>query len=186
MVAAKSSDLSFRPKPIRLAALAQDKLRECEEWSERDERHGRLCREGSGERVGRRTSSIYYCPPLWCSTLRDVSTPLGMTKDDIAQGRKCSLIISDCERRANFHGALRSFDFLGRLRLFRKMHRRFVAIVRDEIRRFFETKTTQRAAGIHIPLPGRVLRLLDQFVRHDSSKLRITSKKVRMCPLKQR
>ena len=31
---------------------------EVEEWSERDERHERLCREGSGERVGRRTSSI--------------------------------------------------------------------------------------------------------------------------------
>ncbi|PYK14657.1 MAG: hypothetical protein DME64_09765 [Verrucomicrobia bacterium] len=29
-----------------------------EEWSEWDERHGRVCREGSGERVGRRTSSI--------------------------------------------------------------------------------------------------------------------------------
>ncbi|PYK10411.1 MAG: hypothetical protein DME65_10090 [Verrucomicrobia bacterium] len=29
-----------------------------EEWSESDERHGRECREGSGERVGRRTSSI--------------------------------------------------------------------------------------------------------------------------------
>src|SRR5206468_4500951 len=27
-----------------------------EEWSERDERHRRSCREGSGERVGRRTS----------------------------------------------------------------------------------------------------------------------------------
>src|SRR6266478_69648 len=59
-----------------------------EEWSERDERHGRLCREGSGERVGRRTSSIPYCYPPWCSTLRDVSTLLDMTKDDIARGRK--------------------------------------------------------------------------------------------------
>src|SRR5213593_194128 len=77
MVAAKSSDLSFRAK--RSVA---------EEWSERDERHGRLCREGSGERIGRRTSSISYCYPIWCSTLRDVSTPLDMTKDDIARGRK--------------------------------------------------------------------------------------------------
>src|SRR5438132_10631285 len=33
---------------------------EVEEWSEWDERHGRLRREGSGERVGRRTSSISY------------------------------------------------------------------------------------------------------------------------------
>jgi hypothetical protein len=31
-----------------------------EEWSEWDERHGPLGREGSGERVGRRTSSIFY------------------------------------------------------------------------------------------------------------------------------
>jgi hypothetical protein len=59
-----------------------------------------------------------------------------------------------------------------------------VEVVGDEIRRFFEAETTQRAAGIHIPLARRVLRLLDQFVRHDSSKLRITLKKVRMRPLK--
>src|SRR5438034_7532525 len=44
-----------------------------EEWSERDERHGRLCRDGSGERVGRRTSSISYC------SSRGVSTSLDMT-----------------------------------------------------------------------------------------------------------
>jgi hypothetical protein len=31
---------------------------EVKEWSEWDERHGWLCREGSGERVGKRTSSI--------------------------------------------------------------------------------------------------------------------------------
>src|SRR5438093_4439430 len=34
---------------------------EVEEWSEWDERHERLRREGSGERVGRRTSSIDRC-----------------------------------------------------------------------------------------------------------------------------
>ncbi len=36
---------------------------EVEEWSEWHERHGRFRREGSGERVGRRTSSIsnYFC-----------------------------------------------------------------------------------------------------------------------------
>ena len=33
---------------------------EVEEWSDWEERHGRLRREGSGERVGRRTSSISY------------------------------------------------------------------------------------------------------------------------------
>ncbi len=33
---------------------------ELEEWSDWEERHGRLRREGSGERVGRRTSSISY------------------------------------------------------------------------------------------------------------------------------
>ena len=34
------------------------------------------------------------------------------------------------------------------------MNSSFVAVVSDEIRRFLETETTQRAAGIHIPLPG--------------------------------
>jgi hypothetical protein len=58
-----------------------------------------------------------------------------------------------------------------------------IGIVRQKIRRFFETETTQRAAGIHIPLPRRVLRLLPQFVRHDSSKLRIALKKIDV-PLK--
>jgi len=33
---------------------------EVEEWSEWGERHGPLGREDSGERVGRRTSSIAY------------------------------------------------------------------------------------------------------------------------------
>jgi hypothetical protein len=51
-----------------------------------------------------------------------------------------------------------------------------VGVVGDEIRRFFEAETTQRAAGIHIPLPRRVLRLLGHFIRHDSSKLRIALK----------
>jgi len=34
-----------------------------EEWSERDERHGRLSSEGSCERVGRRASSISFLQP---------------------------------------------------------------------------------------------------------------------------
>ncbi len=49
---------------------------EVEEWSEWDERHERLRREGSGERVGRRTSSI----DSNCEIFRDVSTSLDMTK----------------------------------------------------------------------------------------------------------
>jgi hypothetical protein len=48
---------------------------ELEEWSEWDERHGRLRREGSGEGVGRRTSSIDAS-----EISRDVSTLLDMTK----------------------------------------------------------------------------------------------------------
>jgi hypothetical protein len=51
---------------------------EVEEWSEWDERHGRKCREGSGERVGRRTSSIsnYFeiSIPLWRETPVDVTS----------------------------------------------------------------------------------------------------------------
>jgi hypothetical protein len=104
MLAAKSSDLSFRAKRSVV-----------EEWSERDERHGRVCREGSGERVGRRTSSISCCSPLSCSTLRDVSTPLDMTKDDIAQGRKFqpSFPIASVGQTSM---ALCSVGFLGRSR----------------------------------------------------------------------
>jgi len=64
------------------------------------------------------------------------------------------------------------------------MYGGLVWVVGDEIRRFFETETTQRAAGIHIPLARGILRLLGQFVRHDSSKLRITLKKVGKCRLK--
>jgi len=84
----------------------------------------------------------------------------------ICYRRKCSAVISDRERRTNIHGALRSGGFLGVLGLFKEMNSSFVAIISDEIRRFFETETTQRAAGIHIPLPRGVLRLLAQFVRH--------------------
>jgi len=48
-----------------------------------------------------------------------------MTKDDIAQGRKRSFIISDCERRANFHGALYSVGFLVRFGLFKENEQQF-------------------------------------------------------------
>src|SRR5205807_10646916 len=41
------------------ATLASRHSERSEEWSEWDERHGPLGREGSGERVGRRTSSIH-------------------------------------------------------------------------------------------------------------------------------
>jgi len=59
-----------------------------------------------------------------------------------------------------------------------------IVVVRQKIRRFFETETTQRTAGIHIPLPRRVLRLLAQFIRHGLSKLRIALKKINV-PLKR-
>ena len=72
-----------------------------------------------------------------------------MTKDDIAQGRKFSSVISDCERRANIHGSLYSVGFLGRFGLFKEMNNSFVAIVRYEIRSFFETGPAQSATGIH-------------------------------------
>ena len=57
---------------------------EVEEWSEWSERHGRLGCEGSGETVGRRTSSIsnYFGVENRIRTeiSRDVSAPLDMTK----------------------------------------------------------------------------------------------------------
>src|SRR4029450_1953170 len=70
----------------------------------------------------------------------------------ISQPRKFSSVISDCERRANFHGPLRSVGFFRRFGLFKKVNSRFVAVVGDEIRRFFETHPAQRAACIHVPL----------------------------------
>ena len=73
-------------------------------------------------------------------------------------------VISDRQRRANIHRALRGGCFLRCFGLFKEVHASFIAVVRYEIRRFFETETTQRAAGIHIPLSGRVLRLFAQFV----------------------
>ena len=48
--------------------------------------------------------------------------------------------------------ALCSVGFLGRLGLFKEMNNSFLAIVRYEIRSFFETHRAQSAAGIHIPL----------------------------------
>jgi hypothetical protein len=75
--------------------------------------------------------------------------------------------MSDGERRANFHSALCSVGYLGRFGLFRKMNRSLVAIVRYEIRSFFETGPAQSATGIHIPLYGQVLGLFAQFVRHN-------------------
>jgi len=67
----------------------------------------------------------------------------------ICYRRKCSSVISDGERRANFHGALYSVGFLGRFGLFKEMNNSFVAILRYEIRSFFETDPTQSATGIH-------------------------------------
>jgi hypothetical protein len=58
------------------------------------------------------------------------------------------------------------------------MNGSLVAIVSDEIRRFFETHPAQRAACVHVPLSRRVLRLFAQFVRHDLSKRRVGVKKI--------
>jgi hypothetical protein len=75
-------------------------------------------------------------------------------------------IVPDCERRADIHGTLRGGDFLRRFGLFKKMNGSLVAVVRNKIRRFFETETTQGAARIHVPLSGRVLGLFAQSVCH--------------------
>jgi hypothetical protein len=104
----------------------------------------------------------------------------------ISGRRKYSSVVPYRECGANIHGALRSIYLFRRFRLLEEMYGGLVWVVGNEIRRFFETETTQCAAGIHIPLTRGILRLLSQFVRHDSGKLRITLKKVGMCPLKYR
>jgi hypothetical protein len=96
----------------------------------------------------------------------------------ISGARKYSSVVPNRERRANIHGALRGRDFIGCFGLLNKMDRSLIVVVRQKLRCFFETETTQRTADIHIPLSRRVLRLLAQFVRHDSSKLRIALKKI--------
>src|SRR5215475_10714424 len=95
----------------------------------------------------------------------------------ISRRRKYSSVVPYRECRASIKGALCSGCLLRRLGLFKKMNSSLVAIAGDEIRRLLETKATQRAAGIHIPLPRRVLWLLAQFVCHDSNKFRIASKR---------
>jgi hypothetical protein len=96
----------------------------------------------------------------------------------ISDRRKFSSVVANSQRGTNIHGTLRGGRFLGRFGLFKKMDGSLIVVVRQKIRRFFETETTQRTAGIHIPLPRRVLRLLAQFVRHGSNKLRIALKKI--------
>src|SRR5437773_3622206 len=78
-------------------------------------------------------------------------------------------IVSDRQSWANIHGTLSGIHFLRRLGLFKKMNSGFVAIVRDEIRRFFKTKAAQCAARVHVPLARRVLGLFAQIVRHNAS-----------------
>jgi hypothetical protein len=92
----------------------------------------------------------------------------------ISDRRKYSSVIPYRQRGANILGALRGGRFLGCFGLLEKMDGSLIAVVRQKIRRFFETETTQRAAGIHIPVPRRVLRLLAQFVRHGSKKLHLS------------
>jgi hypothetical protein len=65
---------------------------------------------------------------------------------------------------------LRSGGFLGCFGLLKKMDSGFVSIVSDEIGRFFEAKTAQRAARVYVPLPRHVLRLFVQVVRDDLDK----------------
>jgi hypothetical protein len=91
-------------------------------------------------------------------------------------GRRKSSVIPNRERGANIHGALSSGGLFPHIRLLEEVYGGLVGVVGDEIRRFFEAETTQRAAGIHIPLPRRVLRLFRHFIRHNSSKLRIALK----------
>src|SRR5947208_16106131 len=77
MLIAKSSDWSFRAKRSVF-----------EEWSEGDQRHGRLCREGSGKGVGRRTSSISYCYAHLAFNFDRCLDSARHDKSGIARGRK--------------------------------------------------------------------------------------------------
>jgi hypothetical protein len=77
----------------------------------------------------------------------------------IAYRCKYSSVVSDRECWANIHGALRSVYFLWRFGLFKKMNSGFVAVVRQKIRRFFETETAQRAARVHVPRSNGILGL---------------------------
>jgi len=61
--------------------------------------------------------------------------------------------------------------------LFEEMNSSFVAIIRDQIRRFFETHTAQCAARVHIPLAGHVLGLFAQSISHVLSQRRTEVKK---------
>jgi hypothetical protein len=96
----------------------------------------------------------------------------------ISDRRKYSSVIPYRQRRANVHGALCGGRFLWCFRLFKKVNASLIAVVRQKIRRFFKTETTQRTAGVHIPLPRRVRGLFAQFVCHISSKLRMTLQKI--------
>jgi hypothetical protein len=87
----------------------------------------------------------------------------------ISGRRKYSSVISDRQSWAGIHGVLSSIYFFRRVRLLKKVNSRFVAIVGDKIRRFLETHAAQRAAHIYVPLPGGILRLFAQFVRHRST-----------------
>jgi hypothetical protein len=96
----------------------------------------------------------------------------------ISGGRKFSSVVPYRQRGTNIHRPFGSGCFLGCFGLPNEVNGSLIAVVRQKVRRFFETETTQCTAGIHIPLPRRVLRLLAQFVGHDSSKLRIAFKKI--------
>jgi hypothetical protein len=75
----------------------------------------------------------------------------------ISDRRKFSSVIPNSQRGTNIHGPLCGGRFLGCFGLFKKMNGSLIVVVRQKIRRFFETETTQCTAGIHIPLPQRVL-----------------------------
>jgi hypothetical protein len=86
--------------------------------------------------------------------------PTGHHQTRVLPGVANLHVISDCEGWANVHRALRSDGFLGRFGLFNEMDSSFVAVVGDQIRRFFKAHPAQRAARVHIPPPGRILGLL--------------------------
>jgi hypothetical protein len=75
-----------------------------------------------------------------------------------------SPVITDRERRANFHCALAGVYFFGRFRLFEAINYRLVAIVRDQIPRFLQTHSEKCAQFVStLPRSRCILRLLTEL-----------------------
>src|SRR6266545_6390568 len=156
----ESPTSKLRPHPVRSSSKCRVSFADS----------GPLRRRLTTMRAGNGFARVYRGAATATAVSACINKVTGLYADNLAVRKLISLlessIISDCERRTSFHGSLCGGDFLRRFGLFKKVNGSFAAVVGDEIRRFFETETAQRAASIHIPLSGHVLRLFAQFVCH--------------------